>query len=105
MVALAVGAVIFWKRGTLKKLNTEEQSENREEIKMKEIEAVNEIEDTQHQHPTNADIGNFQLVNVEQHSLDFERLLETFNLSMQRNHKDYVISRIQNKLKPVSFHL
>ncbi len=56
-------------------------------------------------HPLDSSSHHFQLVNVDPQSQEFKQLLHTFNLSLQHNHTDYVISRVKGGKLPVFFHL
>ncbi len=51
--------------------------------------------------PTNSNNAT-QIIKVDPTSPEFARLLDSFNDSMQQHHSDYVASRIQKGLKPVS---
>ncbi len=59
--------------------------------------------ETSLEEPKNSDTNIIQLTEVDQMSPEFDRLLDSFNASMQQHHWDYVISRIENKSKPISF--
>ncbi len=51
---------------------------------------------------SNNNINAVALVPVDPQSPEFERLIVSFKSSMQQHHADYVIRRIEKKLKPVS---
>jgi len=46
-----------------------------------------------------------EVIRVDNDSAEFERVYQSFTLSLQQHHEDYVLSRLKNEQKPIAFKL